>query len=146
MEKISFDSGIREFQLGDCGVLRFNPGDPNLYARFLEAEAKIQAAQEALSRKASQLGEDTDGSGLLLLLKEADSTIKEVLGWVFGPGNNFEELLGGVNLMAVGSNGQRIITNLFTALTPVLTKGVACCVEEKKAQAVHKAKSRRAGQ
>ena len=35
MEKLTFDSGIRSYRAG-AGVLRFNPSDPNLYARFLQ--------------------------------------------------------------------------------------------------------------
>ena len=51
MEKIQFDSGVQEFMLGN-GVLRFNPSDPNLYGRFLEAGEKIADIQNNLIREA----------------------------------------------------------------------------------------------
>ena len=42
MEKIQFDSGVRSYRINGGGILRFNPGDPNLYSRFLEAGEKLQ--------------------------------------------------------------------------------------------------------
>ena len=36
MKTLSLDTGMTEYRLGS-GVLRCNPSDPNLYARFLEA-------------------------------------------------------------------------------------------------------------
>ena len=42
MENISFDSGMQQYRINGGGVLRFNPGDPNLYARFLESADKIR--------------------------------------------------------------------------------------------------------
>ena len=30
MEKIQFDSGMKEYRINGKGVLRFNPADPNL--------------------------------------------------------------------------------------------------------------------
>ena len=52
-----------------------------------------------------------------------DREIKEKLSGVFGPGNDFDALLGGVNVMAVGNNGQRVITNLLNALAPCIEEG-----------------------
>ena len=40
MEKLRFDNGVKSYRLGSCGVLRFNPSDPNLYARLMEAQKK----------------------------------------------------------------------------------------------------------
>ena len=47
MEKISFDSGMRAFKLGD-GVLRFNPADPGVYSRFLQCGEKLRIIEEEL--------------------------------------------------------------------------------------------------
>ena len=37
MEKIQFDAGQRSYRINGGGILRFNPCDPNLYRRFMEA-------------------------------------------------------------------------------------------------------------
>ena len=141
MEKIQFDSGIREYRINGAGVLRFNPGDPNLYARFMEAADRIGDMEKELAQKAQ-----AEGASVVALLQEADRKMKETLGWVFGPGNDFDKLLSGVNLLAVAANGQRVVTNLFAALEPVLVSGAEAMTKQKTAQAVAKAKSRRAAQ
>lgn len=145
MEKIRFDSGIKEYKLGDGGVLRFNPADPNLYARFLEAAEKIGALEQELSQQA-KLVEEQDGSQIVTLLQDADRKMKQTLNWVFGNATDFDELLGGVNLLAMGSNGERVVSNLFTALQPVLLSGAKMHTGEQVRKAKAKANARRAAQ
>lgn len=144
MEKIQFDSGIREYKLNGVGVLRFHPGDPNLYARFLEAVESIKDMEKKLAAQAK--ADDGTGSGVLKLLQDADRQMKQTLSWVFGPGNDFDKLLGGVNLLAIGGNGERVITNLFAALQPILLAGAETCVSEQSRAALDRAKARRAAQ
>lgn len=141
MKKIVFDSGIEEILIGG-GVLRFNPGDPNLYARFEQAADKLRAVEKEMTEKAENAGEEK----LLSLLQEADGKMKQILGWVFGAGNDFDAILQGVNLLAVAGNGQRVVTNLFAALEPVLVAGAQACAADKAAQARAKADSRRKAQ
>lgn len=143
MEQIIFDNGIREYQLGS-GVLRFNPGDPNLYARFLEAAEKIQAMEEKLLQQAKEM--ESSGEQVVMLLRRADTQMKETLRWVFGEANDFDKLLGGVNLLAVAANGERVVTNLFAALQPILVAGAKALTREKTDAAVAKAAARRANQ
>lgn len=145
MEKISFDSGIKSYKINGTGVLRFNPGDPNVYARFLEAADKLQDVENALVEEARKLP-DADGAGVVQLLARADKEMKQVLGWVFGEENDFDKILGGVNLLAVADNGQRVVTNLLAALQPVLVEGAERCAREKVDSAVEKAKARRGEQ
>ena len=121
MKELNFDSGMEEFSIQGGGVLRFNPGDPNIYGRFLEAEEKFNHIQAALTQKAAQL--DNSPKGVMTLMGEADRQIKELLNWVFGGDNDFDRALGGVNLLAVAGNGQRVAENLFGALEEILTAG-----------------------
>lgn len=140
MEKISFDSGVREYRLNGAGVLRFNPGDPNIYGRFLEAVGKIADVEKQLQEQAQQ---EQSGESAIRMLCKADVQIKKILSWVFGEENDFQKLLGGVNLMAVANNGERVVTNLFQALEPVLTDGAKRCAKEQTGAAVRAAKARR---
>ena len=117
MEKISFDSGIRQFQLNGKGILRFNPSDPNLYERFTQAGEKILDIEKNLLENA---GEERP----LKVLTQADREMKKLLSWVFGEENDFDQLLEGVNVLAVAANGQQVITNLLAALEPVIAEGV----------------------
>lgn len=125
MEKIQFDVGQRSYRINGGGILRFNPGDPNLYARFLEAVPKLQAVEEELVQQAETL----QGEDIVKLMQQADEKMKGILNWVFS-GNDFHGLLSGVNLLAVADNGERVVTNLFAALEPVMTEGAKRCAGE----------------
>lgn len=138
MKKIKFDTGLQEIAIGG-GVLRFNPQDPNLYARFLEAADKLVAVEQELVSK----GEAAGGSQVVVVLREADRKMKDILNWVFGTGNDFDAILGGVNLLAVGANGQRVVTNLFHALEPVILDSAKACANAQADAAVKKAEARR---
>ena len=135
MEKIQFDSGVRSYRINGGGILRFNPGDPNLYARFLEAVEKLKAVEAELTRQA----EATQGADIVNLMKQADEKMKGILNWVFDGDNDFHKLLGGVNLLAVADNGERVVTNLFEALEPVLVAGAKRCAGEQVAKRRSKA-------
>ncbi len=145
MEQLNFDSGIREYKINNNGVLRFNPGDPNVYARFMEASEKIQAVEKMMESKMKALGDsETDGAAVLQILAEADKQMKEILNWVFGKGNDFDEILEGVNLMAVATNGERVVTNLLNALLPIIHEGAENCAKQQIGDAVQQAQVNRA--
>lgn len=125
MEKIQFDSGVRSYRVNG-GILRFNPSDPNLYTRFLEAVEKLQKVEEELTLQADA----AQGAEIIKVMTAADEKMKGILNWVFGGDNDFCKLLGGVNLLAVAENGERVVTNLFAALEPVMIAGAKRCAGE----------------
>ena len=129
MKKIKFDSGLEEILIGG-GVLRFNPTDPNLFARFETAAAKLETVEKDMVEKA----QGAEGMAVMQLLHDADRQMKEILSWVFGSGNDFDAILQGVNLLAVAGNGQRVVTNLFEALEPVLVAGAKRCADRQAQQ------------
>jgi len=102
MEKISFDNGIKSYKVGG-GVLRFNPADPALYSRFLEAAQALQQLQPGN-------------------FEEADSAIRAQLQKVFPDGDLAAVFPG--NLLAMCSNGKLLIENFLEAMGPVLLNGV----------------------
>lgn len=145
MEKIIFDSGVKEYQINDNGVLRFNPSDPNVYARFFDAAEQIQAIEKDLVAKGEDLQDkENTGEAAILLMKEADKKVKDILGDVFGTGNDFDQMLGGVNLLAVACNGERVITNLMQALLPIIEDGAQKCADQRVEDAVQLAQKNRA--
>ena len=87
---------------------------------------------------------EENGEAAIRLMQEADKKVKELLGQVFGPDNDFDKLLGGVNILAVAVNGERVVTNLMQALLPVIEQGVKKCAEQRVGDAVKKAKANRA--
>ena len=143
MEKILFDSGIKEYEINNNGVLRFNPSDPNVYARFFDAAEQILQIEQDLAAKGESVKEKT-GEVAIRMMQEADKQVKDLLGHVFGPGNDFDELMGGVNIMAPAKNGERAVTNLLQALLPIIEQGAKKCADQKVGDAVKKAKTNRA--
>ncbi len=145
MEKIIFDSGVKEYQINDNGVLRFNPSDPNVYARFFDAAEQIKQIEQDLVAKGESIQNgENDGEAAIRFMREADKQVKELLGQVFGSGNDFDKLLGGVNLLAVAVNGERVVTNFMQALLPVIEQGAKRCAEQKVGEAVRQANKNRA--
>lgn len=118
MEKLTFDTGIRTYKVG-TGVLKFNPTDPNVYARFLETLDSLGELEKELA--------EASGQEAITALSRADRQIKERLSYVFGPGNDLESVFSGVSLLAVGANGERLITNFLAAMEPVLSAGARAC-------------------
>lgn len=119
MKKLKLDTGLVTYEIGQ-GVLRFNPGDPNLYMRF-------QQAVEQLEQLEKELQTQLQDKSVLTVMAELDSTMKHTLNWVFGPGNDFDAICGGVNLLSADSRGVRLISKLFETLEPVLLAGAKQC-------------------
>ena len=118
MEKLTFDTGIKSYKVG-AGTLKFNPTDPNVYARFLETLDALSALEASLRGTA-----DADA---ITALAQADQEVKSRLSYVFGPGNDLDAIFQGVSLLAVGSNGQRLMTNFLAAIEPILSEGARAC-------------------
>lgn len=118
MEKLTFDTGVKSYKVG-TGVLKFNPTDPNIYARFLEVLDSLTSVEEALSK--------ASGADAIAALTAADKAIKEKLSYVFGGDNDLDAVFSGVSLLAVGANGERLITNFLAAIEPILSAGARQC-------------------
>ena len=148
MENIIFDSGMRSYRINDGGVLRFNPSDPNVYARFMDAVDEIKTIEAEQAKRANTLDrtEENAPEEILHIMSETDKKVKAVLNNVFGKGNNFDELLEGVNLMAVATNGERVISNLINALIPIMEAGAKACVQSEVNDAKLNREQRRAMQ
>ena len=145
--KLMLDDGVLELDINGRGLLRFNPSDFNLYERFCRLAKELPEIEKQYVAEVEEQGE-ADGLELagreLARAKEIDADIKRRLSDVFGEANDFDQLMGGVNLMAFGRNGERVITNLLNALTPYLTDGINSHMQGAAAKAVAEAKAERA--
>ena len=138
MEQLTIDTGLREYAVNGGpehggGVLRFNPSDPNVYSRFCTLQNQLQELEQQVQ------AQSPTGTDAIQLLAQADQRAKGLLTEVFGPGNDFDAMLGGTNLLAVAGNGERVITNLFAALQPILEAGARQCADAKATLAVQQA-------
>ena len=107
--ELNIDTGVEEFRVNGRGVLRFNPADPNLYHRFFAAGETLDGYDAALTKALAALDGDEQqrAAAGLALLNEYDGKIKKLLTGIFGAENDFDAILGGVNLAGVGANGKR---------------------------------------
>lgn len=143
MQKLNFDLGLKEYEIGG-GVLRFNPNDPNVYARFSEARKRFSAVEEKLVAKAQAAGSEAPGAVALTLMAEADREMKSILAWIFGGHNDFDAIFCGTNIMSVGANGERVITNFIHTIQPILAAGAKKCASQQVNGALNKARKNRA--
>lgn len=141
-KKLTFDDGIQSIEINGGECLRFNPTDFNVYNRFLELSDEItKIEQEFLAEIEKAEG---DSVKTLKTMRQYDAKIKERLTYTFGMGNDFDRILKGVNLMAVGHNGEFILTNLIQALKPIIDEGLKQFRASEAEQAVAEAKQNRA--
>ena len=128
MQNLTIDTGMKEYLINNRAVLRFNPGDPNLYHRFFAAAPQLDTLDAELTERLKALPAEPDpartGQGLALL-NDYDRRIKALLTEIFGEENDFDKVLEGVNLAGTGTNGKRVVQNLLDALTPILQEGAA---------------------
>ena len=150
-KKLVLDDGIVELDINSRGLLRFNPSDFNVYQRFCALVRELPAIEAQYKADVEQIPEDTQEDEMIVLAgkeldraKEIDSLIKGKLANVFGPENDFDMLLNGVNLMACGCNGERVVVNLLNLLTPYLEEGAKKHTRDSAAQAVAEAQQNRA--
>ena len=129
MEQLTIDTGLREYAVNGGpehggGVLRFNPSDPNVYSRFCTLQNQLQELEQQVQ------AQNPTGTDAIQLLAQADQRAKGLLAEVFGPGNDFDAMLGGTNLLA--------------ALQPILEAGARQCADAKATLAVQQAQAARA--
>lgn len=149
MENLNISVGIKRYQLVEGGApLAFNPSDPNVYARYMDALPQIKSVEQEMAEKAKTVNTpDADaGEKSLRIMRETDSRMKAILNSIFGEGNDFEKILVGVNLMALTENGNRVINNVLDALTPIMSDGAKACVASEVSAAKLNREQRRAMQ
>lgn len=155
MECLNLDIGLKSYQLVEGGTpLVFNPGDQNVYARYMEAMDEIKAVETEMSAKAnaviaaddSEAEKERTGAESLRIMRETDSRMKSILNKVFGVGNDFDKILCGVNLMALTSDNNRVINKVLEALSPIMQDGARACAETEVVKAKLNRAQRRANQ
>ncbi len=137
--KLQFDVGIKEYEVNDSAVLRMNPSDPALYDRFRTLIKKIEALEAEIAKE-----KEPTADKALDLMTDYDQRVKGYLNDAFGLENDFEQIFSGLNLMALGNNGKRIVANFLEAIKPEIEKGAKAHAKETAAEAVASARARRA--
>lgn len=148
MEKLTFDNGVKEYSINGRATLRFNPADPNVYARYVECIDKINGIEEEMKAAGAAMDESSPNYAKqsLEIMRGADAKVKAMLRETFGAQNDFDAIFDGVNVMGVAVNGKMVITNFMEMLAPILEDGAKRFVDQAVEQKQLNRKQRRASQ
>lgn len=125
-KKVQFDDGLIRLDINGNGILAFNPSDFNVYQRVYALTRELPELEKQYSREVEESETEFERVGKELdRAREIDLAVKKKLSHAFGDKNDFDVLLDGVNVMAFGGNGERIITNLLNALMPYIEEGIS---------------------
>lgn len=136
MEKLTFDTGVREYDINGTATLRMNPTDPNLYARLVDAVDEIAEMESEYLGKAKQPDSDSGmsaGALAVRLLQDADQRAKAILNRAFGNRNDFEQIFDGVNIVAKRKAGGRVLDAFLEVIMPIIQEGVQDFIKDDEA-------------
>ncbi len=132
MEKLIFDNGVKEYSINGRATLRFNPADPNVYARYVDCIEKINGIEAEMRTAGAAMDENSPdyAKQSLDIMRNADAKVKTMLRETFGSQNDFDAIFDGVNVMGVAVNGKMVITNFMEMLAPILEDGAKRFVDQ----------------
>lgn len=135
--KITFDSGFKQYEINGHAILRFNPSDPNVYKRFKDLLNYLANLEKEVNNQTKTM---KDGFDYVDVLSEYDAKVKEMLQYVFGPENDFDSIFEGGNVMALASNGETIVANFLEGIRPVLEDGIKAYAKLEAKKAISESK------
>lgn len=146
MENLIFDNGVKEYSINGRATLRFNPADPNVYARYVDCIEKINGIEAEMRTVGAAMDENSPdyAKQSLDIMRNADAKVKTMLRETFGSQNDFDAIFDGVNVMGVAVNGKMVITNFMEMLAPILEDGAKRFVDQAVEQKQLNRKQRRA--
>lgn len=123
MEKIIFNSGIKEYTINDSVTIRFNPTDSNFLERLYYTFDDLDKKQEAYKNEAIE-----DGKEAFRKNRERDAEMREAIDGVLGDGV-CNALFGNMNVYAL-ADGLPVWANLMLAIIDEMDDSVKA--EQKK--------------
>lgn len=154
MSNINIGYGIKEVTINNRATLRFNPSDPALYDRFCELLTDLESAGEEITKAVNDTSDDgaVDRWGvpakshrIAQVISKLDTDIKERLRYVFGEGNDFNDIFEGVSSFAGTDTGEWVITNFLNAIRPEIEESTQQRMKKQVDTAKANREQRRAG-
>ena len=124
--EINLDLGYKTYSINGVDFY-LNVSDLNFYNRFRDAYKFFEDIDKEYQERFSDNTDKPDEFGFiggdnLPLMKEFDEKTKKKLNDVFGCGNDFNLIFKGVNCMSITTNGNNVLFNFLTAITPIIEK------------------------
>lgn len=111
MENLVFESGIREFNVNDKCVIRFNPTDLNFSEKLINTFNSLSEKQESYKARWEKTA---DYKEVFALASEMDAQMREAIDDVLGVGTS-NALFSDMNVYAM-ANGLPAWANLLLAI------------------------------
>ena len=110
MTNIEFSVGTyKEYQLNGKNTIKVNVSDPNIIKRLKDCADKITELEAGLGKTPTAEA-----------LFDADNAIRKIIDEAIDCPGACDAAFGGINCMAVASNGQPVYYNFLEALLPQL--------------------------
>lgn len=131
MEKIQFDTGVKEFECGG-GILRVNFSDYNTYKRLLDMKEYVNNLIDKYETEINNYinGHEKDSMEKQTvysfdIMYKIDKEVKQELEKVFNIDNDFDKIFNGVNVFSINNKGKMIIQDFIEAIVPIIKKDLA---------------------
>ena len=125
-EKLTFETGIKEFDINGKATVSFNPTDAAFVERVYDALTGLEQKQDQFQAEVKEI--DGDEDRLFAYSKERDEEMRGIIDGLLGEGVS-AKLFGNMNCYALGE-GIPIWMNLMFAITETIQK--AFTSEQKK--------------
>ena len=122
---ISFDNGVKEYNLGGKVTVEFNPTDVEFANRMFEAFSALDAKTEEYQRRITE-----DKTNVFTISREMDTEMRDIINGLFGK-DVCTPLVGDINIYA-RADGLPLWANLILAVMDVME--VTAQAEDKAAQ------------
>lgn len=122
---ISFDNGVKEYNLGGKVTVEFNPTDVEFANRMFDAFSALDAKTEEYQRRITE-----DKTNVFTISREMDAEMRDIINGLFGK-DVCTLLVGDINIYA-RADGLPLWANLILAVMDVME--VTAQAEDKAAQ------------
>lgn len=110
MEKLTFDTGIKEYEVNGGAILRFNPSDSAFVGKLFNAFDSLDKKQEIYR---AQIDSMKDKREIFEIAHNQDIEMRTIIDGVFGP--ICDSLFGDMNVYAM-ADGLPVWCNFLLAI------------------------------
>lgn len=111
-KKLSFDTGVVEYNINDAVTVRFNPADVNFTERMYNAFMELDKRQDEFQKRVEEIGDDDEQ--MFAYANERDAEMRGIIDGLLGEGVA-DALFPNMNCYAL-ADGMPVWINLMFAI------------------------------
>lgn len=117
-EILSFDTGIKEYDINGVATVRFNPTDANFTDRLYKSFNDLKDRQDEFEQRVADIGDD--GEEMFRYAHERDVEMREIIDTVFDCPGLADKLFENMNCYALADDGTPVWIGLFMSVVNVV--------------------------